>query len=299
MSENNDLNLSTVRRVTSAAATDIRLLVLDLDGTIVDESNHIAHSAIQAIHSAQGRGVAVALATGRMFRSSLDVCESVHATLPLICHEGALIRQPQTELVHRHWSLEPRLTSAVLDETEQLSRSGRLSVHFYVQDDLYVSNLNDVSSRFLEGSTVVPIVVSDLRAMASMAITKAIVLSDDAQAMARVYSRLKNSSGRIRLKQYKSMPFLEVFHPAVNKRLAVSYLAEELLSLRPENVMAIGDDVSDIEMLEYAGLGVAMGNAPAAVKACADWVTATIEKDGVAKAVEKWVLDDQRSLRRT
>jgi len=78
----------------------------------------------------------VALATGRMFRSSLGVCESVHARLPLICHEGALIRQPQTELVHRHWSLEPRLRSAVLDETEQLSRSGQLSVHFYVQDDL-------------------------------------------------------------------------------------------------------------------------------------------------------------------
>ena len=64
------------------------------------------------------------------------------------------------------------------------------------------------------------------------------------------------------------------------------------MALRPENVMAIGDDFSDIEMLEYAGIGVAMGNAPAAVKACADWVTSTIEKDGVAKAVERWLLVD-------
>jgi hydroxymethylpyrimidine pyrophosphatase-like HAD family hydrolase len=70
----------------------------------------------------------------------------------------------------------------------------------------------------------------------------------------------------------------------------VSYLAEELLALRPENVMAIGDDFTDIEMLEYAGIGVAMGNAPAAVKACADWVTTTIEQDGVLKALEKWVV---------
>jgi len=290
MSKNNDLDFSTVRTGASTRPTGIRLLVLDLDGTIVDESNHIRDSAIQAIHSAQRLGVAVALATGRMFRSSLGVYESVEATLPLICHEGALIRQPQTDLVHRHWPLEPRLTSAVLDETEHLSRSGQLSLHCYVQDDLYVSNLNEASSKFLEGSTIEPVVVSDVRTLASMAITKAMVVSDDAQAIARVYRRLQNSSGRIRLKQHKSIPFLEVFHPAVNKRLAVSYLAEELLALRPENVMAIGDDFTDIEMLEYAGIGVAMGNAPAAVKACADWVTTTIEQDGVVNALEKWVV---------
>jgi hypothetical protein len=282
MTENHDLDFST--------AGDIRLLVLDLDGTIVDESNQIRDSAIQAIRSAQRHGVAVALATGRMFRSSLGAYESIEATLPLICHEGALIRQPQTDLVHRHWPMEPRLITAVLDETEHLRRSGRLSVHCYVQDDLYVSNLNEASSKFFDGSTVVPVVVSDVRALASMAITKAMVVSDDAQAIARVYRRLKNSSGRIRLKEYKSTPFLEVFHPSVNKRLAVSYLAEELLGLRPENVMAIGDDYADIEMLEYAGIGVAMGNAPAAVKACADWVTTTIEQDGVVKAVKKWVV---------
>jgi hydroxymethylpyrimidine pyrophosphatase-like HAD family hydrolase len=119
------------------------------------------------------------------------------------------------------------------------------------------------------------------------------VLSDDAQAIAEVYDRLQNSFGRIQLKQYKSIPFLEVFHPAVNKRLAVSYLAEELLSLRPENVMAIGDDTTDIELLRYAGIGVAMGNASMAVKAAADWVTTNIQQDGVAVAVERWILDNK------
>jgi hydroxymethylpyrimidine pyrophosphatase-like HAD family hydrolase len=75
--------------------------------------------------------------------------------------------------------------------------------------------------------------------------------------------------------------------------LAVSHLAEEIMELRPENVMAVGDDFTDIEMLRYAGIGVAMGNAPAPVRECADWVTNTIEEDGVATAVEKWILDGQ------
>jgi len=72
--------------------------------------------------------------------------------------------------------------------------------------------------------------------------------------------------------------------------VAVSYLAEDLLSLRPENVMAIGDDLSDIDMLRYAGIGVAMGNASASVKAAADWVTETVERDGAATAIENWIL---------
>jgi hydroxymethylpyrimidine pyrophosphatase-like HAD family hydrolase len=86
---------------------------------------------------------------------------------------------------------------------------------------------------------------------------------------------------------------LEAFHPTANKRLAVRCVAEEIMALRPENVMAIGDDFSDIEMLEYAGIGVAMGNAPEAVKARADWVTTTIEEDGVARALERWILRDK------
>lgn len=87
------------------------------------------------------------------------------------------------------------------------------------------------------------------------------------------------------------MTLLEAFHPTVNKRLAVSYLAEAVMGLSPENVMAVGDDFTDIEMLRYAGIGVAMGNAPVAVKASADWVTTTVEEDGVATAVEKWILN--------
>src|SRR5437588_12260834 len=178
----------------------------------------------------------------------------------------------------------------MLDYTERLSLSGRLSVHFYIQDDLYVSNLNDASIRYFEGSKVEPIVVSDLRQLLNRATTKVMVLSDDVQVIAPLSSQLKNSYSRTQVKQDKSITLLEAFHPAVNKRLAVSYLAEEIMSLRPENVMAVGDDFTDIEMLQYAGIGVAMGNAPVEVKAFADCVTTTIEEDGVARAVERWIL---------
>lgn len=269
---------------------DIRLLVLDLDGTILDDSNRIRDSVLRAIHSAQHHGVAVAIATGRRFQSSLPSYKSIGSTLPLICYEGALIREPDTGLVRRRWPLEPRVAAQMLDHTERLDLGDRVSVNFYTQDEVYVSNLNDAAIKYFAGSTVEPIVVSDLRQVLDRETMKMMVLSDDELIIARLSSGLKNSDSRTQVKQYQSVTSLEAFHPAVNKRSAVSYLAEEIMGLRPENVMAVGDDFADIEMLQYAGIGVAMGNAPVAVKEIANCVTTTIEEDGVARAIERWIL---------
>ncbi|MDT4968320.1 MAG: hypothetical protein QOJ64_3057 [Acidobacteriota bacterium] len=272
---------------------ELRLLVLDIDGTILDESNRIRESVIQAVHSAQSHGVAVAIATGRRYQSSLLAYDSIGSRLPLICYEGALIREPKTGFVHRHWPVDTGVLAQVLDHTEPLSLSGRVSVHFHIEDDIYVSNLNRPSVNYFARSTVEPIVVSDLRPLLNRSTTKVMVLSDDIHVIARLSSELKKSHTRTQVKQSESMTLLEAFHPAVNKRLAVSYLAEEMMGLRRENVMAIGDDFTDIGMLRYAGIGIAMGNAPLAVKASADYITTTIEEDGVARSIERWILRAQ------
>ncbi len=281
---------SAIRMESPKTVADVRLLVLDIDGTIADESNRIRHSVTRAIRSAERCGVAVAIATGRLYQSSLPAYHSIGSTSPLICYEGALIREPDTGYVHRHWPLDPRVAAQILDHVERLNRSSSVSVHFYIQENLYVSNLNDAAMRYFDGSQVEPIVVGDLRPLLNQAITKVIVLSEDGRIISRLSSELKNPNIRTQVKPHRSLTLLEAFDPTVNKRLAVRYLAEEVMALQPENVMVIGDDFNDIEMLRYAGIGIAMGNAPGPVKASADWVTTTIEKDGVARAVERWIL---------
>jgi Cof subfamily protein (haloacid dehalogenase superfamily) len=271
-------------------AVDIRLLVLDIDGTIADKSNHIRDSVADAVRSAERRGVAVAVATGRLFQSSLHAYDSIGSTLPLICYEGALIREPKTGFVHRHWPIDHGVAVQILDHSELPGLRDRVSVHFHIQDEIYISNLNAASAEYFEASSVEPTLVNDLQPLLSQAITKVMVLSEEGALIGRLSSELKNSCCRTQVSQYGSMTMLEAFHPDVNKRLAVSYLAEEILKLRPENVMAIGDGLTDVEMLRYAGIGIAMENAPEAVKAIADWVTATIDEDGVATALERWIL---------
>jgi Cof subfamily protein (haloacid dehalogenase superfamily) len=172
---------------------------------------------------------------------------------------------------------------------ERISSSNGLSVHLYIQDNPYVSKLSPVSTNYFEGSNVEPKVVSDLRQLLNLPITKVMVLGDDVELIARVASHLQDAHSRNQIRQYRSITSLEVFHPAANKRSAVSYLAEEVMGLRAENVMAVGDDFTDLEMLQYAGIGVAMGNSPASVKARADWITTSIEEDGVARAIEWWI----------
>ncbi len=274
----------------SLTVADVRLLVLDIDGTIGNKSNCIRDSVARAIQSAQSCGVAIAIATGRSYQCSLHAYDFIGSDVPLICYEGALIREPNTGVVHRHWPLQARVAAQLLEHIELLNLSSRLSVHFYIQDNLYVSNPNNASAEYLKGSGVQPIVVNDLRQLLNRPTTKVVVVSDDVHDIARLSSQLENSHSRVHVRQDKSITLLEAFNPAVNKRLAVSYLAEEIMSLRPENVMAVGDDFNDIEMLRYAGIGVAMEHAPIAVRAYANWVTATIEKDGVAKAIERWIL---------
>src|SRR5215471_2224664 len=94
---------SAAPQIVRKTAGDIRLLVLDIDGTILNETNRIRDSVTEAIRATQRRGVAVALATGRMRQSSLPVYELLASTLPLICYEGALILQPRDGFIHRHW----------------------------------------------------------------------------------------------------------------------------------------------------------------------------------------------------
>jgi Cof subfamily protein (haloacid dehalogenase superfamily) len=281
---------STIRTVPSPTSTDVRLLVLDIDGTIGDRSNRIRDSVARAIHSVQSRGIAIAIATGRSYRCSLHAYDFIGSNLPLICYEGALIREPNTGFVHRHWPVQTRVAAQLLEHIELLNLSDRLSVLFHIQDNLYVSNLNNASMKYFEDSGVEPIVVSDMRQLLNRPTTKVVVLSDDVHDIRRLSIQLKNSHSRIRVRHDKWITVLEAFNPAVDKRLAVSYLAEDIMALRPENVMAVGNDFNDIGMLRYAGIGVAMEQAPIAVRAFADWVTTTIEKDGVARAIERWIL---------
>ena len=270
--------------------TRIQLLVLDIDGTIAGESNEIRQPVLRAIQAAKEQGVQVAIATGRMYRSALRFHREVGSTLPLVAYQGAWIQDPDTQQLHRHWPVSKQTSIQLLDYFEQPQLRSLLSVHFYINDQLYVRELTPETQIYSERSGIEPLPVGDLRQVLTHEPTKVLALSDDTAVIDQLIGSLRQQYTPAELYLTKSVAtFFEATNPSVNKGTGVRYLAE-LLGLQAANVMTIGDNFNDIEMLEYAGIGVAMGDAPSDVKAVAQWVAPSVEQDGAAAAIEEFVL---------
>lgn len=271
---------------------NIKLLVLDIDGTIAGKSNRLSERVKQALVLVQAKGIQIAVATGRMYRSALLFHEEVGSSLPLIAYQGAWIQEPSTNKVHRHLSVSKELAHQLLDYFEQPELRNILSVHFYINDELYVRQITPESKAYAKRSNIKPIAVGDLRSSLSINLpTKILALCQDTNIINNLLLNLRQQYSKSELYMTTSVPtFFEATNPLVNKGTGVRYLAEELLGLQSNNVMAIGDNFNDLEMLQYAGIGVAMGDAPAGVKAEADWVAPDVEQDGAAIAIEKFLL---------
>jgi hypothetical protein len=274
-----------------AAVKDIKLLVLDIDGTIAGHSNTISTGVKQAIVAAQAKGIQVAIATGRMYRSALRFHQEIGSTLPLMAYQGAWIQDPITEKIHRHWAISREIASQLINYFERPELRSLLSIHFYINDQLYVRELTRETQIYAERSGIIPITVGDLRQTLTNEPTKILALSDDIDVIDKLLGNLRRQYTPAELYLTTCVAtFFEATNASVNKGTAVRYLAEELLGLEIANVMAIGDNFNDLEMLESVGLGVAMGNAPAGVQAIAQWVAPSVEEDGAAVAIEKFLL---------
>jgi hypothetical protein len=226
-----------------------------------------------------------------MYRSALRFHQEIGSTLPLMAYQGAWIQDPITEKIHRHWAISREIASQLIDYFEQPELRSLLSIHFYINDQLYVRELTRETQIYAERSGIIPISVGDLRQTLTNEPTKILALSDDIDVIDKLLGNLRRQYTPAELYLTTSVAtFFEATNASVNKGTAVRYLAEELLGLEIANVMAIGDNFNDLEMLESVGLGVAMGNAPAGVQAIAQWVAPSVEQDGAAVAIEKFLL---------
>ncbi|WP_008312357.1 Cof-type HAD-IIB family hydrolase [Leptolyngbya sp. PCC 6406] len=273
----------------------IRLLVLDIDGTISGEANQVTPTVLTAIAAAQKQGVAVAIATGRMYRSALRFHQAVGSTLPLISYQGALIKDPTTQTLHRHTPLPRALALALLQALKDSEIRQDLSIHLYIDDQLHVRAILPETQGYAARSEVTPQAVGDLLAFLTQGptrdTTKLLALSPDPEKTVAMRAQLRRQYPPEELYLTQSVAtFFEATHPLAHKGAAVKFLAEDLMGLSPDQVMTVGDNFNDVEMLHYAGTAVAMGDAPAAVQAVADWVAPSVEVDGAAAAIEKFLL---------
>ncbi len=261
-----------------------RLLAMDLDGTLIGNDLLLSERVKRAVARAAAAGVRPALATGRMFRATLPFARELAVTAPLICYQGALVREVEGDTVLYH---QPVPLELARDAIAEAQTRGLVALG-YVDDWCYAGQDTPEAQFYARHSRVQPRFVGDLLDWLHDAPTKLVIVSTAEQTDENV-AHFRRRFGE-RLNVTKSYPlFTEIIHAEVSKGKALARLAQQLGVAR-EEVVAIGDNLNDLDMVSWAGFGVAMGNAPEALKAAAKYVTGPIGEAGVAQVIERFVI---------
>lgn len=260
------------------------LVAIDLDGTLLRSDFKLSPRTVQAVRRAVERGVTVTLSTGRMFRSAQLVAREMGLAVPLITYNGAMVRNSGTGEIYHHSTVPLGVARMVVSDLVLLG----LRPFVYVDDELYVAEVDYKTEQYCRVSGIEARAVGDLLCWLAAAPTK-LLLFEQELLVARLGPEL-SARYRADLHVTRSWPyFLEIVRKGVSKGAALGVLTD-MLGLARNEVMAIGDSFNDVEMFEYAGLGVAMGNAPEEVKRRADRVTLSNDEDGVACVLEEVIL---------
>jgi hypothetical protein len=263
--------------------SEIKLIALDLDDTLLRNDLQISPRAKTAIRSAVERGVAVTLATGRMFASAIPFAQELGLDLPLITYQGALVKYADGRVVyHRPIPLE------IARELVDFILPYGYHLNVYLNDELFMQEDSPEGQRYAAIAKVPVHLVSDLRNIIAIEPTKLVIIAKEPQLDALAEDLNLRFGNRINITKSKPY-FLELAHPQATKGKALATLAESL-NIGAHEVMAVGDSPNDLDMIRYAGFGVAMGNAVEEVKKCARYITRSNDDDGVAEVIEKFVL---------
>jgi Cof subfamily protein (haloacid dehalogenase superfamily) len=237
----------------------------------------------EALGRAQDAGIHVVLVTGRMFQSVRRYALEAELHDPVICYQGAVVAEPVSGrwLRHEPIPLEParEAIAAIQDEGYGLN--------CYVDDELYVSEITVDARRYADFQDLTLHEVGPLLDWLERPPTKLVVIGDP-HALDALEARMKaRFDGRLYIS--KSLPyFLEFAAPDVTKAAGLDFLAQRL-GFGRENTVAFGDGENDVELVEWAGFGVAVANAHDRVLAAADLVCPRVEEEGVAQVIEAFL----------
>ncbi len=260
-----------------------RLVALDIDGTIRDGDQAISQRTRRAIDGAREAGAAVTLATGRMFRSAARSAAELGITTPIASSQGAHIADPVTGDVLWHIPLTFAMTRKAVDAT----KSWDLEAMGFSGDTVMVSQMTPWLEGYGQRNGVEVRVVRDLASSGGDDLTRLVVRGAD-EVIERVEADLQTRLGA-ELYVTRSLPyFCEILHPQGGKDKALAWLAASMGVAQNETI-AFGNGYNDTQMLEWSGLGVAIGGAVPQTLAVADTVTAPVEEDGVARTLEELV----------
>ena len=270
-----------------------KLLVLDVDGTLLNNQKEISPRTLAALLKVQQMGVHIVLASGRPTNGVMPIAEKLelnHYGGYILSYNGGQIINVQTgELL-----FEKRIDPEWIPYFEKKAKKNDFAIFTYHKDFILTDKPDNkyvIQEANLNKMQIVG--VDNFAEAVDFPPCKCMLASDDEEALVGLENHWKKRLDGV-LDAFRSEPyFLEVVPQFIDKGNTLGVLMTKL-SVLPEEVIAIGDGVCDVTMLQLAGVGIAMGNAEDSVKACVDKTTLTNEEEGVAVAVERAILAEIR-----
>jgi Cof subfamily protein (haloacid dehalogenase superfamily) len=262
----------------------IRLVVSDVDGTLVTSDKALTDASIAAVHRLYDSGIRFAVTSGRPPRGMGMLIEPLALREPIGGFNGGLMVRPDLSVLE-----ERTVPSELVAEVIAVLDGHCVDVWCYVGNDWLVHD-PDRPHVAREAATVAfePTICATYEGLTEN-VVKVVGVSDDTAAIAAAEDAMHAAFGT-RLAASTSQPYyLDVTHPEANKGSVVTYLATAL-GILPEEIATIGDGPNDVLMFEVAGCSIAMGNANDAVRRSATYVTSSNDEDGLAHAIDRFIL---------
>lgn len=270
-----------------------KLLVLDVDGTLLNEEKEVSKRTLATLRKVQQTGVRIVLASGRPTHGLKPLIKA----LELDIYGGYVLSFNGCQIIdakNGEVLFERRIDPEMIPYLEQKAIRNGFAIFTYQGDTIITNdseNLHVQEEAQLNQMKIVE--KKDFAPAIDFAPYKCMLVSDDEQELIGLEThwkkRLDGTLDTFRSETY----FLEVVPPGIDKANTLGFLIE-MLGIESEEIIAIGDGVCDVTMIQLAGLGIAMSNAQESVKRCADMVTVSNEDEGVAVAVEKTILAEFR-----
>jgi Cof subfamily protein (haloacid dehalogenase superfamily) len=267
----------------------IAAVVSDVDGTLVRSDKSLAPQTIQAVGKLRAAGVSFAIISSRPPRGLTAVIERLGIAVPVAGFNGGVIASPDLSVIASHL-----IAPDVAQRAVELIDASGASAWVFSGDEWFIRDRNGPRVT-LEQKTVgfAPSEVGDFTSIIGTA-AKIVAVSDEPALLTKLQHQVCQSLGHSANVVRSQAYYLDVTHPLANKGDALLDLAR-LMAVPPTNTAVIGDGENDIDMFARAGLSIAMGNAAEEVKEAANFVTTRNDDDGVAAAIDWFVLRGERA----
>lgn len=268
-----------------------KMIYSDLDGTLLNSKKEISSANKEVIAKLDDKGIIFGLATGRIYPAARIYAKQLNLNSPIICCNGALVVDPRND----HAVISNSINNSKVKEIVNIIKKYDVYFHFYTMDTIYAERNEYIIEYFKELSkgrpedeqvkTVVNNSVTDL-ITDDMQIFKVGVFVDDSKKSHEMIEELHKIEG---VSGYKSLGHIfDIVVDGVDKGHALEQLGE-LLNIKREEIMVFGDNENDINMVKYAGMGIAMENSKDDVKAVSNYIAKTNDEDGVFYGVKNFI----------